>query len=202
MIPTRPDAATLARYRRNLQQCLERATPDQWARGLAWYPGAHELARALAGDAGVTAAAGCIAALSAQKSWPRNVKLATDALAGTPNGHTADTLAKVRRILAGETPETVLPMDIKTGHFFRCIANPGDPGAVVIDRHVHDAIVGERYGQRNRGLGNRTRYAMLTGVVCDVAQVFGILASAAQAIAWLVWLESITTATTTKENKS
>jgi hypothetical protein len=190
MLATRPDAATLARYRRNLRQCLDSATPDQWARGLTWYETAHQVAQTLAGDAGVTAAAGCIAALSAQKSWPRNVKLATDALAGAPNGHTADTLAKVRRILAGESPETVLPMDIKTWHFFRCIADPADPDAVVIDRHIHDLIAGERYGQRNRGLTNRTRYAMLVGVVHDIARLYHILASQAQAIGWLVWLES------------
>jgi hypothetical protein len=190
MIATRPDAATLRRYRRNLRRCLDTATPDQWARGVTWYQTAHDLARALAGDGCVSSAAGCIAALSAQKSWPRNVKLATDALAGTPNGHTADTLTKVRRILAGETPETVLPMDLKTGHFFRCIADPGDADAVVIDRHTHDVIVGERYGQRNRGLSNRTRYAALAGVVRDVARQRGILASHAQAIGWLVQLEA------------
>jgi hypothetical protein len=190
MISATPDLATRERYFRNLNDVIARATEDQVARGMAWYPNAHDVARQI-GDGDIDAAAGCLAALSAQKTWPVNIALAADALAGEPNGHTAQTLDKVRAILDGADPADVLPMSLKTGNFYRCIADPSDPHAVVIDRHAHDAIVGERWGNRPRGLKGK-RYAMLADVVRDVAKFRGILPSQVQAIAWLVWLDEST----------
>ncbi len=160
MIPVRPGAAQRARYTAGIVAAYRAASPDQRARGRAWYTTAHELALMLA-DGNAAKGAGVIAALSANKSWADNKRLAADAIAGNPHGTFADALRKAAAIMAGADPAMVLPMDRKTGHFYRCIVNPADPDAVVIDRHAHDIAVGEVYGNRNRGLSCPARYAVL-----------------------------------------
>jgi hypothetical protein len=190
MISATPDLETRQEYATNVYRTICRATPDQWRRGMEWYSNAHDIAGQI-GNGDIDAAAGCLAALSAQKTWPVNIALAADALAGEPNGHTAQTLDKVRAILDGADPADVLPMSLKTGNFYRCIADPSDPDAVVIDRHAHDIAVGERWGNRPRGLKGR-RYKMLADVYRRVANLAGILPSQVQAIAWLVWLDEST----------
>src|SRR3954463_16583054 len=63
--------------------------------------------------------AGVIAALSANKAWDMNQKLARRAFEGNVSGHTAANLEKVAKIMAGTDPTEVLPMTMKTGNFFR-----------------------------------------------------------------------------------
>jgi hypothetical protein len=170
----------------NILAAYRAADPGQLAAGHAWYQSAHDLAVMLADGSDARAVAGCIAALSARMPWERNVTLARRAVAGDLSGHTRDVLAKVARILAGELPETVLPMDLKTGMFYRCIANPGDADAVVVDRHAHDVAVGRRYGNNDRGLSSKARYAMLVHCYREAAMQLGVLPSQCQAVTWLV----------------
>lgn len=190
MIKINPSDSTRRRYIRNIISVYERATEDQRARGMAWYPTAHQLADFLS-EGDVVRGAGVIAALSANKAWDINQRLAADALNGNAHGHTGTNLAKVARIMAGEAPETVLPMGAKTGNFYRCIVDPTDAEAVCIDRHAHDVAVGRRYGDAERGLSSKGRYAVLSLAYRNAAAKLGILPSELQAITWVVWTEEV-----------
>jgi hypothetical protein len=183
MIPTTADDDTLEGYVVNLMAAWRNCTPDQMERGRQWYPVAHQLAMVV-GDGDARKGAGVIAALSVQKKWEHNAALALDAGNGNVHGHMGSALAKVRAILEGADPEDVLPMAAKTGHFFRNIADPSDPDPVTIDRHAHDVAVGERYGNRDRGLSNKTRYATLALAYRLGARRAGVTPSVFQATLW------------------
>lgn len=196
MIPTKVDAATREGYVQNIISAYRSATPEQVARGRTWYATAHELATLLA-DGQTRKGAGVIAALSANKRWSLNTRLARLAFrTGHPSGHVRDALRKAERIMLGEDPEDVLPMSRKTGMFFRCIADPSDPDAVVIDRHAHDIAVGETYGDRERGLTNANRYALLAHVYREAAQRLGELPSTVQSVTWVAHTERVANTST------
>lgn len=192
MIPVNASDETRNQYVRNIITVWRSATPAQEQRGRAWYRAAHDLASVITGGC-TRAGAGVIAALSANKSWPENCRLAREACGATglSSGHFQDALDKVARILDGTDPEEVLPMDRKTGHFFRCIANPADPDAVVIDRHAHDIAVGQTYGSRHRGLSAARRYALLAHCYREAALRLGELPSTVQAVTWVVHTDRI-----------
>lgn len=189
MLPTTADQATAHRYAERIMRTWDAATPAGRDAGRAWYPAAHDLAAEIGrGDA--RAGAGILAALSQCSPWPRTVSLARDAGRGTVHGHTGAVLAKVRAILAGADPAALLPAELKTGHFYRNIANPADPAAVTVDRHAHDIAAGERYGRRNRGLTSPARYATLAGAYRTAAAELGELPSTVQAVTWLHWRQA------------
>lgn len=191
MIDIDVSGETRERYVRNIITTWCAATPEQMRRGRTWYRTAHDLASQIT-DGRPRAGAGVIAALSANKSWSQNRRLAYRAYeTGVATGHTQDVLAKVNRIMAGADPEEVLPVSRKTGMFFRCIADPCDPDAVVIDRHAHDVAVGELYGRRDRGLGAARRYALLAHCYREAALRLGELPSTVQAVTWVVHTERI-----------
>lgn len=183
MIPTKANDALMQRYVDNIVAAYRACTPEQKARGRQWYAVAHDLAMVI-GNGNVPMGAGILAALSAQKRWEINVSLANDAANGNVHGHTEQTLAKVRAMLEGANPTEILPMQLKTGNFYRCIVDPTDPDPIVIDRHAHDIAVGERYHNKDRGLGNVTRYATLAMAYRLAARVLDILASDCQASVW------------------
>ncbi|MCD2462440.1 hypothetical protein MBT42_02575 [Streptomyces sp. MBT42] len=191
MIQIKVDGATREQYVRNIVRTWREATPEQEAQGRVWYTNAHDLADMMT-DGDVRMGAGLLAALSPQTSWPLNVELATNAYeTGQPSGHLGDALAKAAKILAGADPTEVLPMDRKTGHFYRCIVDPADADAVCIDRHAHDIAVGEEYGARDRGLGAKGRYALIAHCYREAAQRLGELPSVVQAVTWVVWRDSL-----------
>jgi hypothetical protein len=195
MIPVTATDADLTRYVDNITSAYKRATRDQRTRGANWYPTAHQLADMLS-DGNPRMGAGVIAALSANKSWVTNQALAARCFTGDVSGHMKDALRKVERILAGERPEDVLPMTVKTGNFFRNIADPDDQEAVTIDRHAHDVAVGAAYvgtggkaATRDRGLSNTKRYASLAHAYREAARKLQLTPSVLQAIVWLVQIE-------------
>lgn len=188
MIPTKPSDSTRRRYIANITRVYNEATDDQRAQGANWYRAAHQLADVLS-EGNVQAGAGVLAALSANKAWDTNQKLAADAFEGDVHGHVSDALGKVTKILSGVDPAKVLPMGLKTGNFYRCILDPEDQEAVVIDRHAHDVAVGTPWGDRNRGLGASGRYAVLSLAYRNAAAKLGITPSVLQATVWVVWTE-------------
>ncbi|GAA3838460.1 hypothetical protein GCM10022403_083690 [Streptomyces coacervatus] len=186
MVSGRASQETRERYVRNIIGVWHAATPAQEERGRTWYRAAHQLA-ALIANGDVRSGAGVLAALSANKSWAQNCQLAQRAMAtGIPSGHVGDALNKASKIIAGADPLEVLPIERKTGMFFRCIADPEDPDAVVIDRHAHDIAVGETYGNRGRGLSNSRRYSLLADCYREAARRLGELPSTVQAVTWVV----------------
>jgi hypothetical protein len=190
MIKTDPSDSTRRRYIANIVKVYNRATPDQRRRGAEWYRTAHELADFLS-EGDVVRGAGVIAALSANKSWDLNQRLARRAFSGDVSGHTGANLAKVAKILAGTDPSEVLPMDAKTGNFYRCILDPEDQEAVCIDRHAHDIAVGRPYGDADRGLSAKGRYAVLSLAYRNAAAKLGVSPSVVQATTWVVWTEEL-----------
>jgi hypothetical protein len=136
--------------------------------------------------------AGVIAALSANKSWSENTKIATRALgSGKATGHVKDALLKATRIMNGADPVDVLPMAAKTGNFYRCIIDPTDAHAVCVDRHAHDVAVGRAYGNTERGLSTQRRYDVIADAYRAAAVRVGILPQELQAITWTVQVESL-----------
>lgn len=190
MIDIKTSARTRTKYVNNIVATWDRATPDQLARGRNWYPVAHELASMLA-DGDVRMGAGVIAALSANKQWNENVRLANRAfITGRPSGTFGDALRKAARIMDGEDPADVLPMESKTGHFFRSIVDPTDPEAVCVDRHAHDIAVGVKYGNRDRGLGAKGRYELLAYCYRRAAKRLGETPLTVQAVTWTVQVDA------------
>lgn len=178
-----------AEYTKAIVEMWNRATKDQKARGLNWYTTAHKYAADIA-RGNTEKGAGVLAALSANKSWSENCRLAQKAFVeGTASGHVRDAVTKANRIMAGTNPAEVLPMQIKTGLFYLCIANPENPEAVVIDRHAHDIAVRQVYGQRDRGLGAVRRYNLLADCYRAAAQEIGEVPSKVQAVTWVAHIE-------------
>lgn len=187
MIPTTADATTLDSYVANIITVWQRATDDQLTRGRAWYQTANDLATVMS-EGNTRAGAGVIAALSPQTAWDHNVNLASDAFEnGEARGHMGNALGKAKRIMQGEDPLLVLPIDSKTWNFYRCIVDPDDAEAVVIDRHAHDIAVGEVYGNTERGLSTKRRYATLALAYRLAGQRLGEIPSTVQAVTWVVW---------------
>jgi hypothetical protein len=185
----------------NVVATFRDATPEQLEAGRSWYWQAHELAGEI-GHGDRVMGAGVIAALSANKSWAENGRLARLACrTGRPVGHVQDAIVKAAKIISGTDPWDVLPMERKTGHFYRCIVNPTDPDAVCVDRHAHDVAVGEVYGDRDRGLTAKGRYAALAGVYRAAGSILGVLPQEVQAVTWVVHTQRLAgTSTRTKEH--
>jgi hypothetical protein len=192
VIPVDVLEETKEQYVQNIVAVWQSATPEQMFRGRAWYRTAHDLAKTIAGGNARTGA-GVIAALSANKSWSENCRLARVACGttGLASGHFPDALRKATTILAGTDPQDVLPMERKTGHFFRCIADPDDPEAIVVDRHAHDVAVGQTYGNRERGLSAARRYELLARCYREAAERLGELPSTVQAVTWVVHTDRV-----------
>jgi hypothetical protein len=181
LLPSKPTDEQRAAYLSRIVEMYAMATGDQVAAGLDWYPAAHRIAEEY-GD--VRRGAGIIAALSANKGWGENIRLARLAFTGVFRGHFADALGKASAIHAGADPTEVLPMGLKTGQFFLCIADPADPDAVVIDRHAHDVVAGMKYGGASRGLDAPGRYSSIADAYREAGKQLGMVPSEVQAIVW------------------
>lgn len=178
---------TRRRYVRNIIDVFESATEQEAAEGRTWYQTAHNIADMMC-DGDVRQGAGLLAALSPQTEWWLNIRIACDAYdAGEARGHLSDALSKAAKIMAGIDPAEVLPMQRKTGQFYRLILDPSDTEAVCIDRHAHDVAVGRAYGSENRGLDAHGRYALLAHCYREAALRLGELPSTVQAVTWVVW---------------
>jgi hypothetical protein len=165
------------------------ANTEQKIAGERWYITANQLAYAISGG-DVIKGAGVLAALSANKSWTENVKLARHAFAtGTPAKHVRTQLEKAERIMAGEPPLDVLG-GFKTTDFYLCVSDPTHPYAVVVDRHAHDLAVGQIYGNRDRGLSAKSRYDLIADAYRSAAKQLGTLPLVVQAVSWVVQVEN------------
>lgn len=203
---------------RNVTRVFREATPEQRAAGREWYGRATRLAVELAqslptdhphyGD--VERAAAVIAVLSPRTAWRDNVAMARQAYAIAADGgwltyewDTLPTLNDIRRKVGAllRTHTISDPADVVSGPkvtaFWRTIANPLDPHAVVIDRHAYDVSVGRVTDddERTRNLAGK-RYDAVCDVYRRAARILskesGLTISPAivQATTWTVWRES------------
>jgi hypothetical protein len=173
----------------NVLRVFDRAEPENYREGIDWYQHAHTLACVLAGQHGVSVeqAAGVLAALSPQLSWPRNVAYAELFLATGDAPVLGRSKRAAARILAGEEPLSVLTGP-KVRAFFANIVDPDGSDAVTVDRHAHDVAVGQRYGDARRPLLDRQGgYDLLAEAFRLAAAKVGLHPSAVQAITWLAW---------------
>lgn len=165
------------------------ASVEQKIAGERWYTTANQLAYMISGG-DVVKGAGVIAALSANKSWTENVRLARHAFeTGKPAKHVRTQLEKAQRIMDGELPLDVLG-GLKTTNFYECVSDPTHPYAVVVDRHAHDVAVGETYGNDDRGLSTKTRYDMIADAYRIAAKRLNTLPMVVQAVTWVVQVEN------------
>lgn len=182
---------------RNVTRVFRSATPEQIATATDWYVDAHRIAQVLADKYDVTlaTAAGVIAALSPLNSWGANINLAARFLAtpgGLTSGYLSIGLAKARRILAGEQPETVLTSN-KVGAFYEGIIRAGNTDRVCIDRHAWSLAVNHRYAEGNIPKLSNKRYESAQDAYRRAARIlsreYGIRLSAAQvqSVTWIVW---------------
>lgn len=171
---------------RHVLATYARADDAARADGMDWYLAAHrEAARLCPGDVGM--AAGVIAALSPQKSWPLNLAMARRAVAErAARGHTRAQCAQADRILAGEYPLIVLG-GLKTRSFYRCILDPTDPMEVCIDRHAVGVALGRYAGSGADALTRVGAYAKAQDAYREAAALVGIRPLEMQAVTWVQW---------------
>ena len=178
---------------RNITRVFRAATPADRAAGQIWYASAHQVAVAL-DPADPVRAAAVIAVLSPMLSWPRNVVEAGNLYTGRPVRTLGSNAHKARRILAGADPEHVVSGP-KVRAFWKTIADPAEPSAVVIDRHAIDIAAGQVLGDRIRGSHLRR-----TGAYDEVADKYRraarrlsgelgvrITPAEVQATTWIYW---------------
>lgn len=168
-----------------------------------WYLQANHLCREIAKEASFSAqspsskivepirVAGIIAALSPQKSWPENIRLAEDfILKGSRKGHTGVMIGKAKAIWALPnhelTPETIVEIlnGPKISSFFLNIYQPYQSQAVTIDRHAVDAAMGKVLENKTMTV-NQYRFFELAYQTAAVK--IGIKGSELQAIVWEEW---------------
>jgi hypothetical protein len=188
-------ARQLAGMVRNISNTFEAANPEHRSAGMDWYERAHEHAQKLSDKYGVNVqtASGVVSAMSPQKRWDTNKRLADQFLATGKAGHTGAQNRLATRIVEGEDPSQVLGR-VKTGNFYRNIVDPKDASAVTIDRHAHDIAVGQRYGEENRGLGAVGRYGLFADAYHSATQHINrgrdsglVLPHQVQAVTWTHW---------------
>ncbi len=107
-----------------------------------WYANANKFAYDLSEryNVPILNVCGVIAALSPQKGWSENKKIAHEFLSGLERGHTRQQLKKARQcLLLDKEVEIFDSLSIggkKTSHFFMNILQPTNENFVTIDRHA------------------------------------------------------------------
>lgn len=186
----------------NVLRIFRAATPEEVADGRAWYVRARQLAEEL-DPTDVTRAAAVIAVLSPRQSWDRNVVLAREAyrclatIGGSDVARgrilTLATLTRQRAQVARLLVDREDPDDVVTGPkvraFWRTIADPTDPRAVVVDRHAVDVACGAVLDDATRGkiLGRKGGYDTVSRCYSRAARDVGMTPAEVQAITWHVW---------------
>jgi len=162
---------------------------DVSGRGKNWYKKAHAFAAGLSKDITLEQSAGIIAALSPQKSWSTNQKLAKSfILDGKRSGHTGVFILKCERILMTEQVEEIATIlnGNKITSFFYNILYPENFGPVTIDRHAIGIAVN---GPKRRVLGNLSltdnQYRGIEQAYILAAEQLGIFPHELQAITWV-----------------
>lgn len=175
---------------RRLVRLFTDATDEELQYGLAWYSDAHEWARRVAGEYGLTtdAVAGILAALSPRTDWPQNKAKAEQLIATGETYGLTNGINKAKRILAGEAPADVLSGP-KTRAFYANLADPLGSTAVTVDTHAVNAAAGQVLTDQGlkRILGPAGGYEHVADAYRSAARLLGVAPHVVQATVWVVW---------------
>lgn len=167
----------------NIIHSYLRASEAIVADGMTWYPRARDFCLTL--DENLPKAAAIVAVISANTGWNANMTLARKAYMGDLRVGFPDKVRKVERIMAGETPQSVVRGQ-KVESFFACIVNPDANMPAVIDRHAFDIAVNTRHRDAKRLIGKAV-YREFQAVYAAAADMAGITVPQMQAITWVEW---------------
>lgn len=178
----------LGNLRHNIRTIAQMATPEQIKSGDEWYDIAQDKADKLS-PRDLNMGAGIIAAASPQMEWSKNLEIAKRVMkSGDTRGLTGDNAVKALRIRNGEDPEKVLPMRLKTGHFYHNVRDPNNPHFLTVDTHAHNVGVGHVWDDEKLGLGAYGRYDTVKNAYLHVANQLGISnPNRLQARTWVTW---------------
>lgn len=169
----------------NIIAVYNRASASEIEDGLTWYPNAHVMATQL-GNGDTRFGAALLAVTSPMQRWERNVIVAKHAVEyGDPYPGMSQTMNKVRRLLEGENPDSVVSGQ-KVTAFYNNILDPYGPH-VTIDRHAYDIAVGMRHSDDSRPSIGKRVYEHLSSAYIQAAKNLGIAPLSLQAITWVVW---------------
>lgn len=178
-------------YAVNIMRVWKYATPEDIAKGIAWYHDAMLLASDIAGG-DVWKGAGVLSAFSPRQPWPINVRNARTALFwGTAAGHrpalhTRQQVKTADRIIRGAHPLDVMKGD-KTRSFAEAIATGGHGTIATIDRHAHDIAEGHAdFTDVTRAIG-KVKYRNMAAAYAEVADYVGHSVNIVQAVTWEAW---------------
>jgi len=193
------------RVERNILTVYALANDTDRAEGLFWYSKAHDTARVMAEKHGIPLqrAVGVIAAISPGCPWGRNVMEAEEFIKAYVGGYKLPSVgvygrrnvAKARRILNGESPDSVL--HTKTGPkvwaFYNNILSPTASQELTIDRHAK--CLAYNLGSVKRGSASndsqaivgRVEYRYLVRHYRVLANRLGLVPHQLQAITWVTW---------------
>lgn len=173
----------------NIVTVWEAASDSHRSSGMEWYAFAHRFALDISGG-DIARGAGVIAALSPNKAWDVNMRLAARAFQdGEASGTLGTAVRKANAILAGADPLAVMGNGLKTRNFYVNIAQPDSAEAVTIDRHAYDIALGERNAENKRVGLTPTRYAAFAAAYVEAAARLGVLPLQVQAVTWETWRE-------------
>lgn len=175
---------TLGSQIKNILAIYREASPDELADGLSWYLEANRFVKE--NFPTVSGGANAISILSPQIDWASNKKNALLIQAYGPQIKifaTQEQKDDAHRAICGEYQ--IPPSALKTYNFARCIENPWDPEAVVVDRHA----IKVAYGILGPALIKITkaRYLEAAEAYRKAAQILGILPLQAQAVTWVTY---------------
>lgn len=174
---------------KNIETIYNRCTSDDINNGKTWYENAKSFSIYLSKEYGVTEiqSAGIIAALSPQKSWESNMKIAEHFIEsnGAAHVHTGVQLAKAKHILYNPlTNDQVYHTlgGLKTKNFFYNIYKPDCKDFITIDRHHLNVC----YAEDKVSCTNK-QYEFLKENTAIFANKINMIPSILQATLWVCW---------------
>lgn len=163
-----------------LDAVIKQATPENIIEGKAWYFQAREFCKGLSIEFNVELekVVGIVSALSPQKRWELNKKIAKDYLQGKKNIHTKTQVSKCDWIMRGDDIEQCLG-GLKTINFYHNILNPEDSRWCTIDTWMLKIF-------NESPKVNPKHYNQLKQVCIDYSTQIKWVTSTTQAVAWIV----------------
>jgi hypothetical protein len=174
---------------KNIETIYSNCTSDDIINGRTWYENAKSFSIYLSKKYNVTEiqSAGIIAALSPQKSWDVNTKIAENFIEsnGSVSVHTGVQLAKSKHILYSPLTKEEVYLTLggkKTKNFFYNIYMPECKDFITIDRHHLNVC----YAEDIKGCTDK-QYEFLKENTSIFANKINMLPSILQATLWVCW---------------